>query len=212
MVNCYKGLTKMMKLEYFVAMGFMAILLYEINQGFSQTNDTQFTTYENKELGISFQYPSNWLEMNEEFRKQIPEFMRQALNGQNLTSNEKVYAEAVPVVYFILPATNNPLGVTLVNYKFPSSISVDEFNQIGLKFLKASGYNANILENTNTTISNNLANKGVIKIDEGPARGISTSITFFNEDDVISLQLGPSNNVAQSSVINKIIESIKINN
>jgi len=201
----------MMKLEYFVAMGFMAILLYGINQGFSQTNDTQFTTYENKELEISFQYPSNWLEMNEEFRKQIPDFMRQALNGKNVTSNEKVYAEAVPVAYFILPDTN-PIGVTLVNYKFPNSISVDEFNQIGLKFLKASGYDANILENTNTTISNNLANKGVIKIDEGPAKGISTSITFFNEGDVIGFQLGPSKNVAQSSVINKIIESIKINN
>jgi len=201
----------MKKLGCLVVIGLTTILLYGINQGFSQIDTTQFTTYDNKDLGISFQYPSKWSEMNEEFRKQIAEFTNQSLSGQNLTPNEKIYADTVPIAFFILQDKNNPVGVTLVNYKFPNSISVDEFNQIGLKFLKALAYNATVVENTNTTISNNEANKAVVKIDEGPAMGESTSITFFKGSDVISVQLGPSNTEAQSLIINKIIDSIKIN-
>lgn len=189
----------------------MAILLYGINDGFSQIDAGQFTTYDNKELGISFQYPSNWSEMNEEFRKQISEFMKQSLDGQNLTANEQIYADSVPVAFFILQDKSNPASVTLVNYKFPDSISVDEFNQIGLKFLEALGQNATVVEITNTTISNNEANKAVIRIDEGPAKGESTSITFFNGTDVTSIQLGPANNEDQSAIISKIIDTIKIN-
>lgn len=199
----------MMKLEYLIVIGLVGILLYGINQGFSQSNDTQLTTYENKELGISFQYPSNWLEMNEDFRKQIPEFIRQALSGQNLTRNEKVYGDAVAVTYFMNPDKyNNPDGVMLFSYKFSTSISIDEYNQIALKLLNALGSHATIIENTNTTISNNEANKFVIKKDNG----VSTYITFFNEGDIISVQFGPANNELQSSVINKIIASIKISN
>jgi hypothetical protein len=61
--------------------------------------------------------------MNEEFRKQIAEFTKQSLSGQNLTSIEKIYADTVPIAFFILQDKNNPVGVTLVNYKFPNSIS-----------------------------------------------------------------------------------------
>lgn len=192
--------------------GLVTILLFGINQGFSQIDIPQFTNYDNKELGISFQYPSNWSEMSEEFRNQISELTRQSLGGQNLTANEKISADAVPVAYFINQDKNSPIGVTLVNAKFPDSISVEEFNQIGLKFLQALGVNATVVENTNTTISNNEANKAVIRIDEGPAKGDSTSITFFKGSDVTSIQLGPANNENQSAIINKIIDSIKINN
>jgi hypothetical protein len=52
-----------------------------------------------------------------------------------------------------------------------------------------------VIENTNTTISNNEANKVVIKIDEGHAKGMYASITFFNGNKVIDLELGPSNNI-----------------
>lgn len=195
-----------------LAMGLITILLYGINQGFSQIDIPQFTTYDNKELGISFQYPGNWTEMNEEFRKQIAELTRQSLSGRNLTANEKVYADAVPIAFFINPDVNNPLAVTLVSYEFPNSISVDEFNQIGLKSLEALGYKATVIENANMTISNNEANKAAIRIDEGPAKGESTSITFFKGSDVISIQLGPANNEIQSAILNKIMDSIKINN
>jgi hypothetical protein len=207
--------TKMIKLGSLIVIGVMTLLLYGINQGFSQnqtqTNATQFTTYENKELGISFQYPSNWSEMNEEFKKQIPELTRQAFDGQNLTSNQKIIADALPIAFFILPDKNNPIGVTLVNYNFSNLISIDEYNDMTLKMIKALSPNASLIENTNTTISNNEANKGVIKIDEGPQKGMYTSITFFKGNKVIDLQLGPSNNESQSSIINKIIDSIKIN-
>ena len=56
---------KMIKLRYLVVLGIMTILIYGINQGFSQSqtnvnaNTAQFTTFENKELGISFRYPSS---------------------------------------------------------------------------------------------------------------------------------------------------------
>lgn len=201
-----------MSLASLLAMGLMTILLYGINQGFSQTDIPQFTTYDNKELGISFQYPSNWSETNEEFRKQIAELTRQSLSGQNLTANEKVYADTVPTAFFINPDVNNPLAVTLVNFEFPNSISVEEFNQIGLKSLEALGYKGTIMENTNTTISNYEANKAVINIDEGPAKGKSTSITFFKGNEVTSVQLGATNNEDQASIIKKIIDSIMFNN
>jgi hypothetical protein len=206
---------KMIKLRYLVVLGVMTILIYGINQGFSQnqnqTNATQFTTYQNKDLGISFQHPSNWSQLNEDLKKQIPEFTRQALNGQNLTSNEKIIANTLPVAIFIPKDKNNTIGVTLVSYDFPNLISSDEFNDMTLKMIKAISPNASLIENTNKTISNNEANKGVIKIDEGPANGMYTSITFFKGNKVIDLQLGPSNNQTQSSIINKIIDSIKIN-
>jgi hypothetical protein len=192
--------------------GLTTILLYGINQGFSQASIQQFTTYHNKDLGISFQYPGNWSEMNEEFRKQISELTRQSLSSQNLTANEKIYADSIPIAFFINSDVNNPLAVTLVNFEFPNSISVSEFNQIGLKSLEALGYKATIIENTNMTISNNEANKAVIKIKEGPAKGESTSITFFKGNEVTSIQLGATNNEDQASIIKKIIDSIKINN
>lgn len=201
-----------MRFGSLLVIGLTTILLYGINQGFSQADVQQFTTYDNKELGISFQYPGNWSEMNEEFRKQISELTTQSLSGQNLTANEKVYADSIPIAFFINPDVNNPLAVTLVNFEFPNSISVDEFNQIGLKSLEALGYKATVMENTNMTISNNEANKAVINIDEGPAKGESTSITFFKGNEVTSIQLGATNNVDQASIIKKIIESIKINN
>jgi hypothetical protein len=209
--------TKMLKLGCLFAVGAIISLSCSINQGFSQnlnqtqTNVSQFTTYQNKDLGISFQYPSNWLEMNEDFKKQVPELTNQVFNGQNLTSNQKIIADTVPVVILIPTDKNETIGVTLVSYDFPNLISNDEFNNMTLKMIKAISPNATIIENTNTTISNNEANKGVIKIDEGPQRGLYTSITFFKGNKVIDLQLGPSNDESQSSLINKIIESIRIN-
>lgn len=201
-----------MRFGSLLVIGLTTILLYGINQGFSQASIQQFTTYHNKDLGISFQYPGNWSEMNEEFRKQISELTRQSLSSQNLTANEKIYADSIPIAFFINSDVNNPLAVTLVNFEFPNSISVSEFNQIGLKSLEALGYKATIIENTNMTISNNEANKAVIKIKEGPAKGESTSITFFKGNEVTSIQLGATNNEDQASIIKKIIDSIKINN
>ena len=52
-----------------------------------------------------------------------------------------------------------------------------------------------VIENTNTTISNIETNKVVIKIDEGPAKGMYRSITFFKGNKVIDLELGPFNNI-----------------
>ncbi|HVD07717.1 MAG TPA: hypothetical protein VNB67_04665 [Nitrososphaeraceae archaeon] len=52
-----------------------------------------------------------------------------------------------------------------------------------------------VIENTNTTISNIETNKVVIKIGEGPAKGMYRSITFFKGNKVIDLELGPFNNV-----------------
>jgi len=57
--------TSMLKLGCLVALGVMISILSAINQGFSQnlnqtqSNATQFTTYQNKDLGISFRYPSS---------------------------------------------------------------------------------------------------------------------------------------------------------
>lgn len=202
----------MKKLGCLVAVGLMTILLYGINQGFSQIDTPQFTTYDNKELGISFQYPSNWSEMDEEFRKQITELTKQLLPSQNLTANERAYSDAVAIAFFLNPDPNNPLGVTLLNFEFPNLISVEEFNQIGLKFTDALGYKATVVEDANTTISNNEANKAVIKIDEGPAKGELTSIAFFKGNKVINFQLGATNNEDQASIIQRIIDSVKINN
>jgi hypothetical protein len=134
----------------------------------------------------------------------------QLLSGQNLTTNEKAYAEAVAVASFYNLDPNNILGATLVKYEFPNSISVEEFNQIGFKLTDAVGLKATIVENANTTISNLQANKVGIRIDEGPIQGELTSIAFFDGKTVTSLQLGAVNNEAQASVIQKVIDSIKI--
>ena len=207
----------MFKLECLLAIVAMLSLVYGINQGFSQTlnqNQTiisQLTTYQNKELGISFQYPSNWLEMNEEFKKQIPVFTNQVFNGQNLTTNQKIITDTIPDAILIPIDKNDTIAVTLVSYDFPNFISNEEFNEMTLKMIKAISSNATVIENTNTTISNVEANKGIIKIDEGPQRGLYTSITFFKGNKVIDLQLGPSTNESQSLLINKVIDSIKIN-
>lgn len=201
---------KVIGLEYSIMLSLLAIILLGVNQGFSQTNDTQFTTYQNEELGISFQYPSNWTEYDENQRKQTTELGLQLLSGQNLTTNEKAYAEAVAVASFYNLDPNNILGATLVKYEFPNSISVEEFNQIGFKLTDAVGLKATIVENANTTISNLQANKVGIRIDEGPIQGELTSIAFFNGKTVTSLQLGAVNNEAQASVIQKVIDSIKI--
>lgn len=203
---------KVIGLEYSIMLGLLAIILLGVNQGFSQTDGSQFSTYQNEELEISFQYPSNWTEYDENQRKQTTELGLQLLSGQNLTINEKAYAEAVPVASFYNLDPNNLLGVTLVKYEFPNSISVEEFNQIGFKLTNAMGLKATIIENVNTTISNLQANKVAIGIDEGPIKGELTSISFFNGTTIISLQLGAVNNEAQASVIQKIIDSIKLSN
>lgn len=203
-------MNKVIGLEYSIILGLLAIMLLGVNQGFSQTDGSQFSTYQNEELGISIQYPSNWTEYDENQRKQATELGLQLLSGQNLTSNEKAYAEAVAVASFYNLDPSNILGVTLVNYEFPNSISVEEFNQIGFKLGNAMGLRATMIENTNTTISNLQANKLVVRIDEGPIKGELTSIAFFNGTTVTNLQLGAVNNEAQASVIQKIIDSIKI--
>lgn len=46
------------------------------------------------------------------------------------------------------------------------------------------------MENANITISNNEANKTVIRVDEGPAKGESTSVAFFKGNEVTNIQLG----------------------
>ena len=43
-------------------------------------------------------------------------------------------------------------------------------NQIGLKFINALLFKATVVENAYTTISNNEANKAVIRVEEGPAK------------------------------------------
>jgi hypothetical protein len=187
-------------------------ILFGANHGFSQINDTQFTTYENEELGISFQYPSNWSEMDEASRKQITELTKQMLSGQNLTANEKAYSESVSKAFILNPDPNNPLGVTLIEFEFPAAISVEEFSEIGLKLTEALGYKATVVDNTNITISNNEANKIVVRVDEGPAKGELTSVAFFNGNKVTNLQLGATNNEDQASIIQKVIDSIKITN
>jgi hypothetical protein len=52
---------------------------------------------------------------------------------------------------------NNLLGVTLFKYEFPDSISVQKFNEIGLKLVNTAGAKATLFENTNTTVSNQVA-------------------------------------------------------
>lgn len=89
---------------------------------------------------------------------------------------------------------------------------MDKLNEITLKIIKKLSPNATIIENTNTTVSNNQANKAVLKIDEGPAKGLYTSVTFLKGNRIIELQLGPSNNETQSSLINKIANSITTKN
>ena len=150
--------------------------------------------------------------MNEDFKKQIPLFTNQAFNGQNLTANQKIITDTIPDTILIPTDKNDTIAVTLVSYDFPNTISNDEFSDMTLQMIKAISPNATVIENTNTTISNNEANKGIIKIDEGPQRGLYTSLTFFKGNKVIDLQLGPSTNESQSLLINKIIDSIKIIN
>ncbi|MDW0119901.1 MAG: hypothetical protein QOK64_05200 [Nitrososphaeraceae archaeon] len=205
-------MNKVNALEYSIMVSFLTIMLLGVNQGFSQTNDTQLKTYQNEELGVSFQYPSNWSEMDEQSRKQITEMMKQSLIGQNLTINEKAYSETESVTFLHNQDPNNFLGVTLVKYEFPSSISVEEFNQIAFKLTNLMGFKATLVENVNTTISNQEANRAAIMIDEGPAKGELISIAFFEGNTVTNLQLGAVNNEDQASVIEKIIDSIKINN
>jgi hypothetical protein len=88
-------------------------------------------------------------------------------------------------------------------------------NQIGLKFIDALGFKATVVENVYTTISNNEADKTVIRVirvDAGRAKGESTSIAFFKGNGFTNIQLGATNNADQASIIKGIIDSIKINN
>lgn len=203
---------KIIGLEYSIAITSLIILLFGLNQAFSQTNDTQFTTYQNEELGISFQYPSNWTEYDESQRKQTTELVLQLLSSQSLTTNEKAYAETVAVASIYNLDPSNLVGVALLKYAFPNSISVEEFNQIAVKLSNAMGLKATVIENSNTTISDLQANEVTIRLDEGPVKGELTSIAFFNGSTVTNLQLGAVNNEAQASVIENIINSIKIDN
>lgn len=192
-------------------LGLLTIMLLGINQGFSQTNDTQVSTYQNEDLGISFQYPSNWSEMDENTKKQVTEMMTKLVSGQNFTANEKAYAETDAIADY--RSQDFLLGVTLIKYEFPDSISVNDFNDIALKLTTALlGIEPTLIENTNTTISDQQANKAVIRLDEGPLKGELTSIAFFKGNEVINFQLGAANNAEQASIINRITESIKINN
>ena len=205
-------MNKVNELKYSIMLSLLSIMLIGFNQGFSQTNDTQFTTYQNEELGISFQYPGNWSEFDENQRRQTTELGLQLLSGQNLTTNEKTYAETESVASIINLDPNNLLGVTLFKYEFPNFISVEEFNQIALKLTNLAGAKATPVENENITISNQEANRAAIRMDEGPVKGELISIAFFNGNTVTNFQLGAVNNEDQSSVIEKIIDSIKINN
>ncbi len=198
--------------KYSITLSLLTIMLLGINQGFSQSNDTQFTTYQNEELGISFQYPSNWTEFDENQRKQSTELGLQLLSGQNLTTNEKAYAETESVASIFNLDPNNLLGVTLGKYEFPNFISVEEFNQIALKLTNLAGAKATLVENANTSISNQEANRAAIRIDEGPTIGELISIAFFEGNTVTNVQLGAVNNDDQALVIEKIIDSIKTNN
>ncbi|MFN2434314.1 MAG: hypothetical protein ABR515_02955 [Nitrososphaeraceae archaeon] len=62
-------------------------------------------------------------------------------------------------------------------------------NQIGLKFIDALGFKATQVENAYTTIPNNETNKAVIRVEEGPAKGESTSIAFFRVMELLTFIL-----------------------
>lgn len=62
-------------------------------------------------------------------------------------------------------------------------------NQIGLKFIDALVFKATVVENAYTTISNNEANKAVIRVDEGPAKGESTSIASLRVMGLLTFSL-----------------------
>ena len=52
---------------------------------------------------------------------------------------------------------------------------------------------------------------GGLRIDEGPAKGLITSIAFFNGNTVTNLHIGAAN-TDQALIIKKIIDSIIVNN
>jgi tetratricopeptide (TPR) repeat protein len=183
-----------------------------VNQGISQSNDSQLTKYQNEELGISFQYPSYWTEFDESQRKQTAESGVQLMSGQNLTTNEKAYIETVSVASIYNLDPSYLIGLTFFRYEFPNFISVEEFNQMGLKLVNLAGAKATLVENANITISNQEANRAAIRVDEGPAKGEIISIAFFEGNTVTNIQLGSINTEDQASIIEKIINSIKINN
>jgi len=133
------------------------------------------------------------------------------LRGQNLITNEKAYIETIPVATFFNLDPNNLLGVTLFKYEFPDSMSVQKFNEIGLKLVNAAGAKTPLSENANTTVSNQVANRVAVRIDEGPIKGEIILIAFFEGNTITNVDLGPINNEDPESVIEKIIDSIKIN-
>jgi hypothetical protein len=199
------------KSYYFFMISVIAMSLCAINQGSSQTSET-FTPYENKELGISFQYPSNWIEAPEDVKEMFS--FPEGLLDKNLTAIERVMAETKPSAVFGFFDASKPMVITLFNLNFPNNITDQDFTNFSNRIANASGIIQNIIENTNITISNRQAVKSVYTMNGenlGAGAGTYTSITFVNGNNVIDITVGPYDD-SRSSIVDKIIQSIKISN
>jgi len=196
----------------FAVYGILAILLCGINLGFSQNPPELFTTYENKEIEISFQYPKSWIEAPREVREEFS--LAKEMSGKNLTENEKVMVETLPTVVFFLPDPIAPTALELVNYNFPSHITVEEITTFENKVANSSGYTINIIESTNTSVSNKQIIKEMFTLSgekAGPAAGEYTSVSLLNGTNVINITIGPYD-ITRSWMVDMILQSIKIDN
>lgn len=171
----------------FITLTSPLLLLHPNSQALAQE---QFLTYEDPELGISIQYPSNW---------------------------EKLVSLNNFVTFTAPPETDTRIYPAALGLKVQEvssqNISLQEITKVQISDLKKSNPDLNVLESTSTTIADNPAHKIVFSaIDnkEVERKAMQVWTVIGNKAFLITYKAEPDKFSSYLPTIERMIESFKV--
>jgi eukaryotic-like serine/threonine-protein kinase len=165
----------------------MSTLLHPNSQALAQE---QFLTYENSELGISIQYPSNWEKL-----VNLDNFVTFTAPPETDT---RIYPAALGIKVQELSSQNIPL---------------QEITKVQMSDLKRSNPDLNVLESTSTTIADKPAHKIVFSaIDnkEVERKAMQVWTVIGNKAFLITYKAEPDKFSSYLPTIERMIDSFKV--
>ena len=163
------------------------LLLHPNSQALAQE---QFLTYENPELGISIQYPSNW---------------------EKLVNLDKFVTFTAP------PETDTRIYPAALGLKVQElsskNISLQEITKVQMSNLKKSNPNLNVLESTSSTIADKPSHKIVFSaIDnkEVERKAMQVWTVIGNKAFLITYKAEPDKFSSYLPTIERMIDSFKV--
>jgi hypothetical protein len=171
----------------FITLTSPLLLLHPNSQALAQE---QFLTYEDPELGISIQYPSNW---------------------------EKLVSLNNFVTFTAPPETDTRIYPAALGLKVQEvssqNISLQEVTNVQISDLKKSNPDLNVLESTSTTIADNPAHKIVFSATDNKEverKAMQVWTVIGNKAFLITYKAEPDKFTSYLPTIERMIDSFKV--